>query len=558
MRLIVRSVLALILLSYVATAFAAVTVSVNGSNHTIPQSGEKGWGTNVTTWIQAISANTLQPSGGAFTLTADTNFGANFGLVSSYYKSRSSNISGAGVLRLANTDSVAWRNAANDGNLLLALDGDVLEFDGSPLALSADLTAYAPLASPTFTGVVTAPAIVGDLTGNVTGNLTGAVTGNADTATALASNPSDCSANNFATAIAASGNLTCAQPLFTDISGTLSINKGGTGQTTAQAAIDALLPTQTGNSGEFLTTDGTNAIWASPSGSALAVVTKAVGDSPYTVSSSDDYILCNTAGGDVTLTLPAAASNTGKTWYIKKTSASNKCVLDGNSSETIDGDATIDLITNNGMVELFSDGNNLRIRSIKDPWMVDVNIVFTSHLVLGTTSQSAYVTPNASDGTLTARSGSLPVGISCSSTNENTVGSTTCGAGNEEAGIVFNLPRSGRLKCTIQFAHYTSAASATDDIFEIFQLVHTPNNAQTLTEEGGSRIESGHTDSSATQDLSYPATVVGMFNLSSNGKKTVRLMHESSISGTPSANRIESDGNTSAGQRDIRIFCEMN
>lgn len=37
----------------------------------------------------------------------------------------------------------------------------------------------------------------------------GALTGNADTATALAANPSDCSANNYATAIAANGNLTC-------------------------------------------------------------------------------------------------------------------------------------------------------------------------------------------------------------------------------------------------------------------------------------------------------------------------------------------------------------
>lgn len=37
-----------------------------------------------------------------------------------------------------------------------------------------------------------------------------AVTGNASTATALAANPTDCSAGQFATAIAASGNLTCS------------------------------------------------------------------------------------------------------------------------------------------------------------------------------------------------------------------------------------------------------------------------------------------------------------------------------------------------------------
>jgi hypothetical protein len=42
----------------------------------------------------------------------------------------------------------------------------------------------------------------------------------------------------------------------------VSIPNGGTGQTTAQAAIDALVPAQGSSSGEFLTTDGTNVSWA--------------------------------------------------------------------------------------------------------------------------------------------------------------------------------------------------------------------------------------------------------------------------------------------------------
>ena len=39
------------------------------------------------------------------------------------------------------------------------------------------------------------------------------------------------------------------------------ISMGGTGQTNAPAAINALLPTQTGNSGKVLSTDGTNVSW---------------------------------------------------------------------------------------------------------------------------------------------------------------------------------------------------------------------------------------------------------------------------------------------------------
>ena len=40
--------------------------------------------------------------------------------------------------------------------------------------------------------------------------------------------------------------------------GQLAISRGGTGQSTANAALNALLPTQTGNNGKVLQTDGTN------------------------------------------------------------------------------------------------------------------------------------------------------------------------------------------------------------------------------------------------------------------------------------------------------------
>ena len=42
---------------------------------------------------------------------------------------------------------------------------------------------------------------------------------------------------------------------------TIPIANGGTGATTANAALNALLPSQTGNSGEYLTTNGTDASW---------------------------------------------------------------------------------------------------------------------------------------------------------------------------------------------------------------------------------------------------------------------------------------------------------
>lgn len=51
-----------------------------------------------------------------------------------------------------------------------------------------------------------------------------------------------------------------------DLVGPVSIAKGGTGATTATAALTALLPSQTGNSGKVLQTNGTTASWQTVSG----------------------------------------------------------------------------------------------------------------------------------------------------------------------------------------------------------------------------------------------------------------------------------------------------
>lgn len=62
--------------------------------------------------------------------------------------------------------------------------------------------------------------------------------------------------------------LSTAGVVRTDSSGvisssaTLGILEGGTGQTTAQNARNALLPLQTGNEGYFLSTDQVNVSWA--------------------------------------------------------------------------------------------------------------------------------------------------------------------------------------------------------------------------------------------------------------------------------------------------------
>jgi hypothetical protein len=66
------------------------------------------------------------------------------------------------------------------------------------------------------------------------------------------------------------------------ISGTVPIANGGTGQTTATAAINALLPSQSSQSGKVLSTDGTNTSWIAASG--VGTVTSVTGTAPVSVA----------------------------------------------------------------------------------------------------------------------------------------------------------------------------------------------------------------------------------------------------------------------------------
>jgi hypothetical protein len=52
------------------------------------------------------------------------------------------------------------------------------------------------------------------------------------------------------------------------VTGTVAIANGGTGQTTATLGFNALAPSQTSNSGKYLTTDGTNTSWGTVSAGA--------------------------------------------------------------------------------------------------------------------------------------------------------------------------------------------------------------------------------------------------------------------------------------------------
>lgn len=116
----------------------STTVSLNGVSYAIPATGENSWGDAVSSYLIALGSGVLQKAGGSFTLTAEVDFGATYGLKSTYYKSRATSPASAGTLRLGNSEYVKWRNAGDSADLGLRVNSsDVLEFNSLPISAIA-------------------------------------------------------------------------------------------------------------------------------------------------------------------------------------------------------------------------------------------------------------------------------------------------------------------------------------------------------------------------------------------------------------------------------------
>lgn len=90
---------------------------------------------------------------------------------------------------------------------------------------------------------------------------------------------------------------------------TIAIGKGGTGATTAAAALNALLPSQSGNAGKFLTTNATNSSWATAC--APTEIAGHTASSPTAAQLKCGAAISNygQAASNVNITLPTAESN---------------------------------------------------------------------------------------------------------------------------------------------------------------------------------------------------------------------------------------------------------
>lgn len=89
-------------------------------------------------------------------------------------------------------------------------------------------------------------------------------------------------------------------------------------------------------------------------GGPIAISTKSAN---YTVTLTDKFLLANTTGGAVTLTLPTAASAVGLVFFFKKIDASgNAMTIKGDGIELIDGSNTLSTIVQYDSFAVVSDG----------------------------------------------------------------------------------------------------------------------------------------------------------------------------------------------------------
>ncbi len=105
---------------------------------------------------------------------------------------------------------------------------------------------------------------------------------------------------------------------------TINIANGGTGQTSANAALNALLPSQTGNNGQVLITDGTNTNWSLINqGNSITILSADVTNNNIIANSLADVSGLSfsvTAGNTYKfrffIAYTAAATTTGSRWSI--------------------------------------------------------------------------------------------------------------------------------------------------------------------------------------------------------------------------------------------------
>lgn len=314
----------------------AVNLTINGTTYSFPNTSDEQWGDNVTNWATAVSSHLLQKTGGSFTLTAEVDFGASYGMRMLYVRSETANPATTGILRLAKSDIIAIRNNANSADItLFSLNGsDQVLVQGNP-----------PLTNPMTT---LGDVIYGGASGSVT-RLAGD-TSNTRKFLRTVSSGGVAAAPAWDTLVA--GDIPSGLSAALITSGTFAEARGGTNQSTytlgdilyASAANTlSKLAGNTTSTRNFLRQTGTGSVSAAPAWDTLVN-----GDLPSTLSSKtlDDTNTITVKDGS--FTLENSSSTTKKAIFDLSgiTAANTRTLSVPDSNLTIVGTSVQQTLTN--------------------------------------------------------------------------------------------------------------------------------------------------------------------------------------------------------------------
>lgn len=182
----------------------------------------------------------------------------------------------SGQVLTSNGATSSWQNIAPTGVSSVDVAGGTtgFSFTGGPITTNGVITMTGLLAIASGgTGATTASAALTNLLPVQAIGTTGSVlTSNGTNATwqAPSAGVTSVDASGGSTGLTVTGGpITSSGTLV--LGGTLSIGSGGTGATTATAAITNLLPTQATNAGKVLTTNGSVVSWQTPAGGVTSI-----------------------------------------------------------------------------------------------------------------------------------------------------------------------------------------------------------------------------------------------------------------------------------------------
>jgi hypothetical protein len=134
-----------------------------------------------------------------------------------------------------------------------------------------------------------------------------------------------------------------------NLTNALGIAYGGTGQITANASFNALAPSQTGNSGKYLTTDGSNTSWATNPLGTVTSITAGTGLTGGTITTSGtiaiDTTVVATLTGTQTLTNKTISGATNTLSNIGNASLTNSAITINGTSTSLGGSISVGTVT---------------------------------------------------------------------------------------------------------------------------------------------------------------------------------------------------------------------